>query len=71
MMVLIGSVFLILTGALCLYTRDIAWDLLSWALEKLGFEPVRTRVWNFMITLYGIAALVIGLIATYQFLKGL
>jgi hypothetical protein len=71
MMVLIGSVVLILTGALCLYTRDIAWDLLSWALGKLGFEPVRTRVWNFMITLYGIAALVIGLIATYQFLKGL
>jgi hypothetical protein len=71
MMVLIGSVFLILTGALCLYTRDIAWDLLSWALEKLGFEPVRTRIWNITITLYGIAALVIGLIAIYQFLKGL
>jgi hypothetical protein len=70
MMVLIGSVFLILTGALCLYTRDIAWDLLSWVLEKLGFEPKHTRAWNIMITLYGIAALVIGMVASYQFLKG-
>jgi hypothetical protein len=71
MLVIIGSVILILTGALCLYTRDIAWDLLSWMLEKLGFVPVRSRVWNALITLYGIVALLIGLVAFYQFIRGI
>jgi hypothetical protein len=71
MLVIIGSVILILTGALCLYTRDIAWDLLSWMLEKLGFVPVRSHVWNALITLYGIVALLIGLVAFYQFIRGI
>jgi hypothetical protein len=71
LMVIIGSALLVLSGALCLYTRDIAWDLISWMLERLGFVPERTRVWNIMITLYGIAALVIGVYALIQVFKEL
>jgi hypothetical protein len=70
-MVIIGSAFFILTGALCFYTKDIVWDLISWMLERLGFVPERTRVWNIMITLYGIAALVIGVYALIQVFKEL
>jgi hypothetical protein len=70
-MVIIGSALLVLSGALCLYTRDIAWDLISWMLERLGFVPERTRVWNIMITLYGIIALVIGVYALIQVFQGL
>ena len=39
--------------------------------EKLGFAPERTRVWNILITLYGIIALVIGVYALIQVFKGL
>ena len=67
----IGSTFFILTGALCFYTKDIVWDLLATTMEKLGFEPERTRVWNILITLYGIIALVIGVYALIQVFKGL
>jgi hypothetical protein len=69
-MTIIGSALFILSGALCLYTRDIAWDLISWMLEKLRFEPKRSRVWNALITLYGILALLIGLITLYQLIRG-
>jgi len=40
-------------------------------MEKLGFEPERTRVWNVLITHYGIIALVIGVFALIQVFKGL
>jgi hypothetical protein len=70
-MMCIGSAFIILTGALCFYTKDIVWDLLAMLMEKLGFEPKRTRVWNVLIALYGIFALVIGFIAVYQVFKEL
>jgi hypothetical protein len=67
----ISSAFFILTGALCFYTKDIVWDLLAMIMEKLGFEPERTRAWNVLITLYGIIALVIGVYALIQVFKGL
>jgi hypothetical protein len=70
-MMCIGSAFFILTGALCFYTKDIMWDVLAMVMEKLGFEPERTRVWNILITLYGIIALVIGVYALIQVFKGL
>jgi hypothetical protein len=69
-MVIVGSAFLVLSGALCLYTRDIAWDLISVGLEKLRFEPKRSRVWNALITLYGILTLLIGLFTFYQLIRG-
>ena len=71
MIMCIGSAFFILTGALCFYTRDIVWDLLAMIMEKLGFEPERTRIWNILITLYCIVALVIGVFALVQVFKGL
>ena len=67
----IGSAFFILTGAMCFYTKDIVWDLLAAIMEKLGFAPERTRVWNVLITLYGIIALVIGVYALIQVFKEL
>ena len=67
----IGSAFFILTGALCFYTKDIVWDLLSMLMQKMGFEPERTRVWNILITFYGIVALVIGVYAMILVFKGL
>ena len=70
-MLCIGSAFFILTGALCFYTKDIVWDVLAMLMEKLGFEPERTRVWNILNTLYGIVALVIGVYALIQVFKGL
>jgi hypothetical protein len=66
-----ASTFFIITGSLCFYTRDIVWDLLAMLMEKLGFEPERTRVWNILITLYGIVALVIGVFALIQVFQGL
>ena len=70
-MMCIGSAFFILTGALCFYTKDIVWDLLAMLMQKLGFEPERTRIWNILITLYGIVALVIGFVAVYHVFKAL
>jgi len=70
-MMCIGSVFFILTGALCFYTKDIVWDILAMLMQKLGFEPERTRIWNILITIYGIVALVIGVYALIQVFKGL
>jgi hypothetical protein len=66
-----ASTFFIITGSLCFYTKDIVWELLKLIMEKLGFEPERTRVWDVLITLYGIFALVIGFIAVYQVFKEL
>jgi hypothetical protein len=70
-MMCIGSTFFILTGALCFYTKDIVWDILAMLMQKLGFEPERTRTWNVLITLYGIIALVIGVYALIQVFKEL
>jgi len=70
-MLCLGSAFFILTGALCFYTKDIVWDVLSFLLEKMGFATERTRTWNVLITLYGVIALVIGVFALYRFFRGL
>ena len=70
-MLCIGSAFFILTGALCFYTKDIVWDVLSFLLEKMGFATERTRVWNVMITLYGVLGLAIGVFALYRFFRGI
>ena len=67
----IGSAFFIITGALCFYTKDIVWDVLALIMEKLGFTPERTRIWNILITVYGIIALVIGVYALIQVFKAL
>jgi hypothetical protein len=66
-----ASTFFIITGSLCFYVKDLVWDLLAILMRKFGFEPERTRVWNVLITLYGIFALVIGFIAVYQVFKEL
>jgi len=70
-MLCIGSAFFILTGALCFYTKDIVWDVLSFLLEKMGFATERTRTWDVLITLYGVIALVIGVFALYRFFRGI
>jgi hypothetical protein len=66
-----ASTFFIITGSLCFYVKDLVWDLLAILMRKFGFEPERTRVWNVLITLYGIIALVIGVYALIQVFKGL
>jgi hypothetical protein len=70
-MMCMASTFFIITGSLCFYVKDLVWDLLAILMRKFGFEPERTRVWNVLITLYGIFALVIGFIAVYQVFKEL
>ena len=58
---IVGLVF-IATGILSLVKRDWWWSLTEWSNGLRGIESSRTDRWDYVSTVYGIFAIVAGIV---------
>lgn len=65
-----GVLFLLIIGALSLFSKDIVWDLTVWQNQMRGVASERTPSWETMTTIGGVVSIVIGLIGIYILLNG-
>lgn len=69
-MLCLGSILLLILGALSLFAKDIMWGITQWGNSLKGLESKRTPNWDTMTTIGGVAAIILGLISLYAFFKG-
>ena len=68
-MVLIASVLLIAFGLLCLFERDMAFDLYEYDAKLMGKVLRRTQEWESLIRTQGIVMLMVGFMGFFVGLR--
>ena len=68
-MVLIASVLLIAFGLLCLFERDMAFDLYEYDAKLMGKVLRRTQDWDSLIRTQGIVMLMVGFMGFFVGLR--
>jgi hypothetical protein len=68
-MVLIASVLLIAFGWLCLFERDMAFDLYEYDAKLMGKVLRRTQDWDSLIRTQGIVMLMVGFMGFFVGLR--
>lgn len=68
-MVLIASVLLIAFGLLCLFERDMAFELYEYDAKLMGKVLRRTQDWDSLIRTQGVVMLMVGFMGFFVGLR--
>jgi len=56
----LAAVFFIVTGLLCVFARDLMWELTQFNNRTKGVASERTELWDFGTVVDGVAAVILG-----------
>jgi hypothetical protein len=56
----LAAVFFIVIGLLCVFARDLMWELTHFNNRMKGVASERTELWDFGTVVGGIAAVILG-----------
>ena len=57
-------------GLVAVFAKDLAWELTEWRNSAAGVQSERTRTWEVMTTIIGIAQIIFGVVLAFVFFGG-
>jgi len=70
-MFIVFGLVMIVVGLVCLFAKDIVWELTDWQNRTKGLQSDRTPEWETSINISGVVAIVTGIFFIFvQFRPG-